>query len=135
LRVVNLAFAATRKARLIAFPDLYVLIILKFIYNFLILDDSFTWALITICVHRLLLDIRSSEVSLSLEEKRTLAIEMSGESPISPMTPVNPEHGIFVLNGRASPFGFALGGRSSEDMHEHAPSVPVTMISMESFYR
>ncbi|KAI0027898.1 hypothetical protein K488DRAFT_16604, partial [Vararia minispora EC-137] len=54
LRIVNLAFAATQNPRLIAYPVLCALPS-HIPYTEFLLPCSFTWSLITICVHRLLL--------------------------------------------------------------------------------
>ena len=87
-------------------------------------------------MHRLLLDIRAEEVRLALTEKRVLALETAVDEQILPVTSTTPVHSIFTLNGRASPFGFAIiGGHDGHEMHVHAPDVPITMITMESFYR
>lgn len=105
-----------------------------------------TWALITVCVNRLLLHIRNAEVRLALDEKRALAAsEAHGEEEeeaASPATPLTPAEGAFVLNGRASPFNFALAlnlrpsHHDDEDgMREQAAVLPITMIDMQSFYR
>ncbi|KZV72087.1 hypothetical protein PENSPDRAFT_650014 [Peniophora sp. CONT] len=131
LRVVNLAFAATLNPQLIALPVFL------------------TWALITVCVNRLLLHIRNAEVRLAVEEKRALAAadvheeEGGEEEATSPATPMTPASGVFVLNGRASPFNFALAlnlhpNRHHDDedgMREQAAVLPITLIDMQSFYR
>ncbi|VDB90069.1 unnamed protein product [Peniophora sp. CBMAI 1063] len=128
LRVVNLAFAATLNPRLVALPVFL------------------TWALITVCVNRLLLHIRAAEVRLALDEKRAHAAAEAPEDEEdlpSPATPVTPAEGVFVLNGRASPFNFALAlnlhpGHHHEDedgMRDQAAVLPITMIDMQSFYR
>jgi len=116
MRIVNLAFASTLNPQLVSFPVF------------------FTWALITLCVHRLFLHIRAAEVRLALEEKHALAVASQEDEPD---TPVTPARGIFVLNGRASPFGLplALGIHHDDDMHDFASKVPVTMVDIQSFYR
>jgi hypothetical protein len=84
-------------------------------------------------------------VHLALDEKRRLAAAAESESdmPLSPLSPDMPDpfEGPLALNGRASPFGFALAlrlGRHSPDsdaMHDHAPAVPITTVELQSFYR
>ena len=61
----------------------------------------------------------------------------------SSATPITPADGVFVLNGRASPFNFALAlnlhlGQHHDDddgMRAQAAVLPVTTIDMQSFYR